>query len=162
MTASVVRNRAAIDAAFCSAERVTLAASMTPMLDEVLVVAGGGVEALGAGEVADPLDDDAALEAGVLGDLLERSLERLADDAGAGGLVALQAVGGLGTAAWARSRDTPPPGTTPSSMAALVVDTASSMRCFFSFSSTSVAAPTLSTATPPDSLARRSCSFSRS
>ena len=47
-TASVVRNRAAIEAAFCSAERVTLAASMTPMLDEVLVDAGGGVEALGA------------------------------------------------------------------------------------------------------------------
>ena len=32
MTASVVRNRAAIEAAFCSAERVTLAASMTPSL----------------------------------------------------------------------------------------------------------------------------------
>ena len=30
MTASVVRNRAAIDAAFCRAERVTLAASMMP------------------------------------------------------------------------------------------------------------------------------------
>jgi len=30
MTASVVRNSAAIEAAFCSAERVTLAASMTP------------------------------------------------------------------------------------------------------------------------------------
>ena len=29
-TASVVRNRAAIEAAFCSAERVTLAASVTP------------------------------------------------------------------------------------------------------------------------------------
>ena len=48
MTASVVRNSAAIDAAFCSAERVTLAASMTPALQQVLVVAGGGVEALGA------------------------------------------------------------------------------------------------------------------
>ena len=32
MTASVVRNRAAIEAAFCSAERVTLAASMMPAL----------------------------------------------------------------------------------------------------------------------------------
>ena len=31
MTASVVRNSAAIEAAFCSAERVTLAASMTPI-----------------------------------------------------------------------------------------------------------------------------------
>jgi hypothetical protein len=44
----------------------------------------------------------------------------------------------------------------PSSTAARAADTASSMRCFFSLSSTSVAAPTLMTTTPPDSLARRS------
>ena len=36
------------------------------------------------------------------------------------------------------------------------------MRSFFSFISVSVAAPTLMTATPPASFARRSCSFSRS
>ncbi len=36
------------------------------------------------------------------------------------------------------------------------------MRCFFSFSSTSVCAPTLMTQTPPASLAIRSWSFSRS
>ena len=36
------------------------------------------------------------------------------------------------------------------------------MRCFFSLSSTSVAAPTWITATPPASLASRSWSFSRS
>ena len=47
----------------------------------------------------------------------------------------------------------PPPGTMPSSIAARVAETASSMRCFFSFSSTSVAAPTLITQTPPASLA---------
>ena len=39
---------------------------------------------------------------------------------------------------------------------------ASSTRCFFSFISVSVAAPTLTTATPPESFARRSWSFSRS
>ena len=50
----------------------------------------------------------------------------------------------------------------PSSIAARVAETASSMRCFFSFSSTSVAAPTLTTQTPPASFARRSWSFSRS
>ena len=50
----------------------------------------------------------------------------------------------------------------PSSMAARVAETASSMRCFFSLSSTSVAAPTLMTQTPPASLASRSWSFSRS
>ena len=57
---------------------------------------------------------------------------------------------------------TPPPATMPSSTAALVAARASSMRSFFSFISTSVAAPTLMTATPPASFARRSCSFSRS
>ena len=36
------------------------------------------------------------------------------------------------------------------------------MRCFFSLSSISVAAPTFTTATPPASLASRSWSFSRS
>ena len=66
------------------------------------------------------------------------------------------------TAARARSSAVPPPGTMPSSIAARVADTASSMRCFFSFSSTSVAAPTWITATPPASFASRSCSFSRS
>ncbi len=50
----------------------------------------------------------------------------------------------------------------PSSIAARVAETASSIRCFFSLSSTSVAAPTLITQTPPAILASRSCSFSRS
>src|SRR5437667_256431 len=56
----------------------------------------------------------------------------------------------------------PPPGTMPSSTAALVARMASSTRAFFSFISVSVAAPTLITATPPTSFASRSCSFSRS
>ncbi len=68
----------------------------------------------------------------------------------------------LSSAASARISATPPPGTMPSSIAARVADSASSIRCFFSFSSTSVAAPTLTTATPPASLASRSWSFSRS
>ena len=50
----------------------------------------------------------------------------------------------------------------PSSTAARVAFSASSRRSFLSFSSTSVAAPTLITATPPASFARRSCSFSLS
>ncbi len=68
----------------------------------------------------------------------------------------------LFTAARLRTRAVPPPATMPSSIAARVAERASSMRCFFSLSSTSVAAPTLTTATPPASLARRSWSFSRS
>src|SRR3989304_199006 len=43
---------------------------------------------------------------------------------------------------WQRTRATPPPGTMPSSTAARVAERASSTRSFFSFSSTSVGAPT--------------------
>ena len=56
----------------------------------------------------------------------------------------------------------PPPGTIPSSTAALVEFKASSIRSFLYFNSVSVAAPTLITATPPESFASLSCNFSRS
>ncbi len=56
-------------------------------------------------------------------------------------------------------RATPPPGTMPSSTAARVADRASSTRCFFSFSSVSVAAPTRMMATPPDSLGQAFLQF---
>ena len=56
----------------------------------------------------------------------------------------------------------PPPATIPSSTAARVAFKASSKRSFLSFNSTSVAAPTSITATPPDILAKRSCNFSLS
>ena len=54
----------------------------------------------------------------------------------------------------------PPPGTIPSSTAALVAFTASSSLNLRSFISVSVAAPTLIRATPPLNLAKRSCNFS--
>src|SRR6202046_5266251 len=66
------------------------------------------------------------------------------------------------SASVARSSATPPPGSTPSSTAARVACIASSTRSLRSFTSTSVAPPTRITATPPASLASRSCSFSRS
>jgi hypothetical protein len=86
--------------------------------------------------------------------------QRLADDARTGGLVTVELE--LVEAASACSRAVPPPATMPSSTAARVADRASSMRCLTSLSSVSVAAPTLTTATPPESFARRSWSFSRS
>jgi hypothetical protein len=46
MTASVVRNRAAIEAPFCSAERVTLDGSMMPALIRSLVLTAGRAQAL--------------------------------------------------------------------------------------------------------------------
>ena len=48
----------------------------------------------------------------------------------------------LSRAAIARTSATPPPGTTPSSTAARVAWSASSMRAFFAFIATSVASPT--------------------
>ena len=60
------------------------------------------------------------------------------------------------------TRATPPPTTIPSSTAARVAWSASSTLSFFSFISTSLAAPTYKTATPPANLASLSCSFSLS
>src|SRR3954452_16360197 len=58
--------------------------------DEVDVLAGGRVEAPARLEVAPLLDDDATLEAGVDGDLLQRRLERGLDDQRARELVTLE------------------------------------------------------------------------
>ena len=59
----------------------------------------------------------------------------------------------LSLALSARTGAEPPPGTTPSSTAARVACNESSTRACFSLISTSVAAPTLITATPPVGLA---------
>ena len=160
--ASVVRMFLAIEAAFWSADRVTMVGSMTPSLIRSPYSPVVGVEALAGLQAADLVDDDRALEARVLRDLAERLLERAADDLRAGALVGVGQASDVSIASWAFSSATPPPGTMPSSRAARVACSASSTRCFFSFISVSVAAPTLTTATPPASLARRSWSFSRS
>ena len=62
----------------------------------------------------------------------------------------------------AYKRATPPPGTIPSSEAALVAHNASSILSFNSATSTSDAPPTLITATPPVSLPYLSYNFSLS
>src|ERR1051325_3352519 len=51
-----------------------------PGLDQVLDLLGVDVEALALGGLADVVDDDRALEAGVVGELAERLLERADDD----------------------------------------------------------------------------------
>mmetsp|Transcript_15296 Transcript_15296/g.30067 ORF Transcript_15296/g.30067 Transcript_15296/m.30067 type:complete len:250 (+) Transcript_15296:374-1123(+) len=60
----------------------------------------------------------------------------------------------------ARRSAVPPPGTIPSSSAAFVAFSESLRRSLTSFTSTSLAPPTLMTATPPLSFARRSFSLS--
>ena len=64
--ASVVRMFLAIDAAFCSAERVTMAGSMTPGGDQVDDLAGGRVQAEALLGLADVIADDFLNLSGVL------------------------------------------------------------------------------------------------
>jgi hypothetical protein len=86
-------------------------------------------------------------------------------EAGVAGALA-QALGhhavSFSTAARVRNKARPPPGTMPSATAARVAETASSNASLRFFISASDGAPTRITATPAESLARRSWSFSRS
>src|SRR4051812_32279682 len=91
MTTAVVRNSAAMDPGVRQRRAGDLGRVDDPILDQVDVLAGGGVESPAGVEPADLLRDDAALEAGVDRDLLERGLQRDLDDVRAGGLVAVQA-----------------------------------------------------------------------
>ena len=132
-------------------------------LDQVLVLVGAGVVAeVGVLVLQDLADDNRAFFAGVADDLAQRLLDGATDDVCTDLLVTSRVLTSSSTSLAARMRATPPPGTMPSSTAARVACMASSTRAFFSFISVSVAAPTLMTATPPTSLARRSWSFSRS
>ena len=90
MTASVVRNSAAIEAAFCSADRVTLAGSMMPALIMSTYSPVAAFRPWPGVQVADLLGHDAALEAGVDRDLLQRSLDGDLDDVRPDGLVTLE------------------------------------------------------------------------
>ena len=87
LTASVVRNSAAIDAAFCSAERVTLAASMMPALVRSSYSPVAALRpSLGLSRLRF-MTTTPPVEAGVHRDLLERLLQRPGHDAHARGLV---------------------------------------------------------------------------
>jgi hypothetical protein len=65
-------------------------------LDEVLELAGGGVEADGAGLALDLLHDDGPFEASVLSDHASGSVEGVVHRASAGGLIAFEALEGRG------------------------------------------------------------------
>jgi hypothetical protein len=88
-SASVVSRRLAIEAR-SAARPGHLGGVDDAGLDQVLELAGGGVEAGGTGLALRLLDGDVALDAGVLGDPVGRRGERLPHGAGAGGLVALE------------------------------------------------------------------------
>src|SRR3954468_19523209 len=159
--ASVVRMFLAIEAAFCSAERVTMAGSMTPSatrstISPVAAFRPKPFLALRTSLTTTEPSWPAFSAIWRRGSSSERRAMRAPVRSSS-----MRKPSSLMASA-ACSSATPPPGTMPSSRAARVAWRASSTRCFFSFISVSVAAPTFTTATPPESLARRSWSFSRS
>src|ERR1700749_368058 len=120
--------------------------------DHVALPAVSGVVAERALALADPVQDHRGIFTGIGDDLTQRLFDRAGQDLYARGLIfvlADQLLNGLER-------------TDQSDTAARVACNASSTRAFFSFISISVAAPTLITATPPESLATRSWSFSLS
>jgi hypothetical protein len=72
---SVVSSRPAIEAAFCSAVRTTLAGSMTPALNMSTYSPVSALKPMAAALLAHHLDHDRAVLARVLGDLAQRRLE---------------------------------------------------------------------------------------
>src|SRR5271156_3123568 len=162
MAVSVVSTMRATDAALSTADRVTLTGSMTPSAARSPYFS---VAASSRGPAGNPLTlltttapSKPALAA-IQYSGAESASENTSTPVASSPLSeALRSLSAL--RAW-MSAD-PPPATMPSSTAALAAATASSTLSLRSLSAVSVAAPTLITATPPDSLASRSCSFSRS
>jgi len=76
MIASVTRMFLAIEAAFCRAERVTMVGSMTPALIRSPYSPLAAFRPSPGFRSRTAFDDDRALQAGVLGDLTDRLLER--------------------------------------------------------------------------------------
>jgi hypothetical protein len=84
----VVSKRAAIEAAFCSAVRVTLVGSTD--LHQILVLTGSHVEPFIAAALLDFLDDYCAFMAGVFSQLARRKLQCAANDLHTNSLIAFQ------------------------------------------------------------------------
>src|SRR5664279_104035 len=161
--ASVVRMFFAIDAAFCSAERVTIVGSVMPAFTRSVTSPVStlrpwpGFAVRTCCTTTEPSRPAlvASWRRGSSSDLMMICAPVRSSPSTDASSFSLMASAAFSSA-------TPPPGTTPSSRAARAACSASSTRCLVAFISVSVAAPTLTTATPPDSFARRSWSFSRS
>ena len=158
----VVSTSAATEAALASAALVTFTGSTTPAASRSTYSPVAALRPWLASQVADLRHDDVALEPGVVGDPAQRLDQRRCGRSPRRSPRRRSGRGRRRAPRPACTRAAPPPAMMPSSTAARVAEMASSMRCLRSLSSTSVAAPTLMTPTPPASLASRSCSFSRS
>src|SRR6516225_11446816 len=115
------------------------------LIEHVPELARGGVPAECTLAFLDAVQDDRSVLAGVVDDLAQRLLDRAGEDTDTDVLVLVRRLELLESALYADQRHA-----------------ASRHHAFLSFISISVAAPTLITATPPESFATRSCSFSLS
>mmetsp|Transcript_5844 Transcript_5844/g.12299 ORF Transcript_5844/g.12299 Transcript_5844/m.12299 type:complete len:250 (-) Transcript_5844:970-1719(-) len=163
MRHSVVSTMAAMDDAFSSAQIVTLAGSITPdsiRSSYVSVRALYPSPNLSSSTFAATISPStpAFIAICFTGAFIVRytiSIPAFSSSS------SVSAISGNSTFRHCSSAD-PPPGTIPASIAAFVALSASSYRSFLSFSSVSVAAPTLIRAIPPPRRATRSSPFSRS
>jgi hypothetical protein len=110
---SVVSTMPAIEAAFWSAERVTLAGVDDALLEHVAVLALLGVVAVAGSILRTASTTTEPSWPALIGDLAERLLERAAQDVDADQLVT--ELRGLSSAGMACTRTVPPPATMPSS-----------------------------------------------
>src|ERR1035437_3728423 len=139
ITASVVRNRPAIEAAFCSADLVTFAGSMIPASNMSTYSPVAAFRPWPAGSVL-------TLSTTTPPSWPAFTAICLSGSSSARRTIFMPVASSPDRSSFSKaflpacSSATPPPGTTPSSTAALALRTASSMRCLRSFSSTSVAA----------------------
>src|ERR1700733_552871 len=162
MAVSVVSTMRATDAALSTADRVTLTGSMTPSASRSPYFSVAAFSPWPTGSSPTLLTATAPSRPALVAiqysgalSALENTSTPLASSPESDFCSFLSALRACTSA-------DPPPATMPSSTAALAAATASSTLSLRSLSAVSVAAPTLITATPPDSLASRSCSFSRS
>ncbi len=127
MTASVVRKSAAMEAAFCSAERVTLAGSMMPAATRSTYSPEAALRPQPVSELrtfsATTPPSRPALTAICLSGASRATRTMFAPVASS----PVSSSFSKTEVAWARA--TPPPATMPSSTAAFALRTASSMRC---------------------------------
>ncbi len=160
--ASVVTRRPATEAASCSAVRTTLVGSMMPLATmstySSFWASKPNVSLLFSSTLPTTMEPSTPAFSAICRIGASSAFSTMLMPAWTSALSLVRRP----TAFLARSSAVPPPGTMPSCTAARVALSASSTRSFFSLTSISVAPPTRITATPPASLASRSCSFSRS
>lgn len=158
---SVVIIRPATEAAYCRAERVTLVDPVDTHVDHVAVFFGCCVVTVVAVAAFNSVSNNRRFFAAVQYDLTQRSFHCTQCNFDTHVLVFVLTTQVSQFRRYADQRNT-----TTSNHAFFYRSTGRVQgifnACFFSFISTSVAAPTLITATPPASFATRSCSFSRS